>query len=122
MQVNNIKVNHGKTFAVADGGTNCHSSAAGAGRVVKEIFLLKISPLMLTLKHLNINFQGLCVIRWSSWEKSTFKKVNVGDILTVKASGAYGATASPALFHSHGYPAEVLVYKNETHLIRKETL
>ncbi|MCE6982749.1 diaminopimelate decarboxylase, partial [Pseudomonas frederiksbergensis] len=36
--VDNIKENHGKTFAVTDGGTNCHGAAAGSGQVLKRNF------------------------------------------------------------------------------------
>ena len=34
-------------------------------------------------------------------------------------SGAYGPTASPGLFLSHGYPAQVLVTGGEAHLMRR---
>lgn len=33
-------------------------------------------------------------------------------------SGAYGPTASPVHFLSHGYPAEVLVHRGRARLIR----
>jgi diaminopimelate decarboxylase len=41
-----------------------------------------------------------------------------GDILAVTASGAYGPSASPTLFHSHGHPAEVVVSNNQLFLVR----
>jgi diaminopimelate decarboxylase len=37
----------------------------------------------------------------------------------VLRSGAYGPTASPVLFLSHGYPAEVLVHNGHAHLVRE---
>jgi hypothetical protein len=39
-------------------------------------------------------------------------------VLGVLLSGAYGPTASPTHFLSHGYPAEVLVIDGKAHLIR----
>ncbi|RBL85549.1 diaminopimelate decarboxylase, partial [Streptomyces cavourensis] len=41
-----------------------------------------------------------------------------GDLIGVDRSGAYGPTASPVLFLSHGYPAEVLVDGGRAHLVR----
>lgn len=42
----------------------------------------------------------------------------VGDLIAITASGAYGPTASPVLFHSQGHPAEVMVLKGKAYLIR----
>jgi diaminopimelate decarboxylase len=46
-------------------------------------------------------------------------EITPGDLLGVERSGAYGLTASPGLFLSHGHPAEVLVLAGEAHLIRR---
>lgn len=120
VRVNNIKVNHGKTFAVADGGTNCHSSAAGAGRVVKRNFPTENISAAPDAEEFEYQVSGpLCNPDDLIGRNLRLKEVNVGDILAVTSSGAYGATASPALFHSHGYPAEVLVYQDKVHLIRR---
>jgi diaminopimelate decarboxylase len=48
------------------------------------------------------------------------KAVKEGDILVVKSSGAYGPSSSPGLFHSHGFPAEILLHNGASHLIRKK--
>ncbi len=37
----------------------------------------------------------------------------------MERSGAYGPTASPVNFLSHGYPAEVLVVDGHAHLVRE---
>jgi len=44
---------------------------------------------------------------------------NVTFQIGVTRSGAYGPTASPVLFLSHGYPAEVLVLDGTAHLVRR---
>jgi diaminopimelate decarboxylase len=44
--------------------------------------------------------------------------VQPGDLIGVFRSGAYGPSASPVLFLSHGHPAEVLVADGRHHLIR----
>ncbi|MFX6074737.1 hypothetical protein ABTF14_20025, partial [Acinetobacter baumannii] len=46
------------------------------------------------------------------------EKLKSGDLLAVLSSGAYGATASPTLFHGHGYPAEVLYSNGKLNLVR----
>jgi diaminopimelate decarboxylase len=43
----------------------------------------------------------------------------IGDFILVHCAGAYGLTASPDLFLSHGYPAEVLMKNDTAYLIRQ---
>ena len=45
--------------------------------------------------------------------------VRPGDLLGVARSGAYGPSASPGLFLSHGFPAEVIVHRGSAHLVRE---
>jgi diaminopimelate decarboxylase len=52
-------------------------------------------------------------------KKVRLPEVRPGDLLAVERSGAYGPTASPGLFLSHGFPAEVLVHGGRAHLIRE---
>ncbi len=52
-------------------------------------------------------------------KKVRLPEVRPGDLLAVERSGAYGPTASPGLFLSHGFPAEVLVRDGRAHLIRE---
>jgi len=119
--VNNIKVNHEKTFVVTDGGTNCHSSAAGSGRVVKRNFPMENITAKEDAEEFEYQVTGpLCSPDDIVARNIKLKEVNVSDILIVKMSGAYGSTSSPGLFHSHGFPAEVLLYNNKAHLVRKK--
>ncbi len=121
VQVNNMKTNHGKIFAVTDGGTNCHSAAAGSGRVVKRNFPMEnISALPTAQEHKYQVSGPLCSPDDIIGRNIQLKEINVLDILLVKLSGAYGPTSSPGLFHSHGYPAEILLYQGESYLIRSK--
>lgn len=52
-------------------------------------------------------------------KKVELPEVRPGDLLGVERSGAYGPTASPGLFLSHGYPAEVIVHRGRAHLVRE---
>lgn len=43
---------------------------------------------------------------------------SVGQLVGIYQAGAYGLTASPGLFLSHGFPSEVLVQRGEARLVR----
>ncbi len=121
VQVNNLKLNHGKLFAVTDGGTNCHSAAAGSGRVVKRNFPIQnISASSDTAKKIYQVSGPLCSPDDIIGRNIELNEISLDDILLVKLSGAYGPTSSPVLFHSHGYPAEILLYQDESFLIREK--
>jgi len=121
VSVNNLKSNHGKIFAITDGGTNCHSSAAGSGRVVKRNFPMKNISASETSETYTYQVSGpLCSPDDIIGRNIQLKEIKVSDILLVALSGAYGPTSSPGLFHSHGFPSEVLMYKDESYLIREK--
>ena len=51
-------------------------------------------------------------------ESTPLPKLAPGDVLAFPNAGAYGLTASPALFHGHPFPAEVAFAGTKTELIR----
>ncbi|MEG1040526.1 MAG: diaminopimelate decarboxylase [Pseudomonas sp.] len=117
--VDNIKENHGKMFAVTDGGTNCHGAAAGSGQVLKRNFnIVKVtgsSAAPLCQYHVS---GPLCSPDDLLGRDVCLATLQEGDLLAVTASGAYGPSASPTLFHSHGHPAEVVVSNDQLFLVR----
>ncbi|MBH3428402.1 phosphopantetheine-binding protein [Pseudomonas alkylphenolica] len=117
--VDTIKDNHGKTFAVTDGGTHCHGAAAGSGQVLKRNFcILKVSGNSgAPLREYHIS-GPLCTPDDLLGRDVQIETLEEGDLLAVTASGAYGPSASPTLFHSHGHPAEVLVSHDQLFLVR----
>ncbi|MCY7352173.1 MAG: diaminopimelate decarboxylase, partial [Cytophagaceae bacterium] len=48
----------------------------------------------------------------------TLNRVSVGDLLAIKNAGAYGYSMA-SQYNSRPRPAEVLVYENQAHLIRR---
>jgi diaminopimelate decarboxylase len=119
-RVNSIKESHGKKFAICDGGTNCHLSAVGLDSVVKRNFpIFNLSNRDQTVTDCYQVAGPLCNPDDLLARKVDLPVISVSDLLAVSASGAYGPTASPTLFHSQGYPAEVLIESGETYLIRK---
>ncbi|MET9971245.1 diaminopimelate decarboxylase, partial [Streptomyces sp. NPDC006356] len=115
-----VKDSMGESFVVADGGTNHHMAAVGVGSFVKRNF---------PIRHLGNRAAGalrpytvtgpLCTPNDVVAKKVQLPEVRPGDLLAVERSGAYGPTASPGLFLSHGFPAEVLVHGGRAHVVRE---
>jgi diaminopimelate decarboxylase len=118
MKVRYVKESMGERFAVTDGGTHHHMAAVGIGSFVKRNFPISL---------LNRDAEGgepwnvtgpLCTPNDTVVKNAALPALRVGDLLGVERSGAYGPTASPGLFLSHGFPAEVLVHDGKPHLVR----
>jgi diaminopimelate decarboxylase len=120
--IRSVKQSMGEWFAVADGGTHHHMAAVGIGSFVKRNFpvrLLNRAPDGPDAALLPWTVTGpLCTPNDTLLKRAALPKLAVGDLLGVLQSGAYGPSASPGLFLSHGYPAEVLVHDGQAHLVR----
>lgn len=119
-KVNYTKKSREENFVITDGGTNCHMAAVGIGSFVKRNF-----P-MINLTNLNetdietYNVTGpLCTPNDIVGKNVELSRVQKGDLIGVLQSGAYGPSASPGLFLSHGFPAEVMILNGEHYLIRR---
>ncbi|QCW80145.1 diaminopimelate decarboxylase [Streptomyces sp. S6] len=119
VRVRYVKTSLGENFAVADGGTNHHMAAVGIGSFVKRNFPMRLlnrldepadRPWVVT--------GPLCTPNDTLGKNVSLPPVRAGDLIGVDRSGAYGPTASPVFFLSHGYPAEVLVDGGRAHLVR----
>ncbi|RFU41883.1 type III PLP-dependent enzyme [Actinomadura logoneensis] len=118
-----VKTSMGERFAVADGGTNHHMAAVGIGSFVKRNFPMAVLNRLDEPATEDWNITGpLCTPNDTLGKKVPLPPVRAGDLIGVLRSGAYGPTASPVLFLSHGYPAEVLVHEGRPHLIRERDL
>lgn len=109
-RVNTLKTAGGKTFAICDGGANCHSAAAGLNSMLRKNFPL----LRLGDNHSRpvqpYQVSGpLCTPTDLLGDNVLLPTLAVDDLIGITHSGAYGLTASPGLFLSFGYPAEVMV-------------
>ncbi len=120
VRVRYTKTSMGENFAVSDGGTNHHMAAVGIGSYVRRNFPIvalerEDEP---TTEAWNVS-GPLCTPNDLVGKKVPLPPLATGDLLGVQRSGAYGPTASPVHFLSHGYPAEVLVLEGRSHLIRE---
>ncbi|MFD3961564.1 MULTISPECIES: type III PLP-dependent enzyme [Streptomyces] len=114
-----VKESSGESFVVADGGTHHHMAAVGIGSFVKRNFPVRHLGRPHALADRTYTVTGpLCTPNDTVVKRAALPEVVPGDLLGVERSGAYGPTASPGLFLSHGYPAEVLVHGGRAHLVR----
>ncbi|MFJ9695814.1 type III PLP-dependent enzyme [Kitasatospora sp. NPDC101183] len=119
-RVRYTKTSMGENFAVTDGGTNHHMAAVGIGSYVKRNFPMAALERLDEPATEPWHITGpLCTPNDVIGKKVPMPALRPGDLVGVQRSGAYGPTASPVHFLSHGYPAEVLVLDGRAHLIRE---
>jgi diaminopimelate decarboxylase len=115
-----VKQSRGEWFVVADGGTNHHMAAVGIGSFVKRNFPIRSLSRPDAAPDREYTVTGpLCTPNDVVGKQVPLPEIRPGDLIGVDRSGAYGPTASPVQFLSHGYPAEVLVLDGTAHLVRR---
>jgi diaminopimelate decarboxylase len=105
------KVSRGQVFLVTDGGLHHHLSASGNfGQVIRKNYPVAVGNKVVGSEREMVSVVGpLCTPLDLLADKMQMAKADVGDLIVVYQSGAYGFTASPRSFLSHPEPAEVLV-------------
>lgn len=105
------KVSRGHTYLVTDGGLHHHLAASGNfGQVIRKNYPLAIGTRMSSPALENVSVVGpLCTPLDLLGERMDLPAAEIGDLVVVFQSGAYGYTASPRDFLSHPQPVEVLV-------------
>jgi diaminopimelate decarboxylase len=120
VRVRYVKTSQGQRFAVTDGGVNHHMPAVGIGSFVKRNFPIRHLSSRAGSDPESWNITGpLCTPEDLLGKNVMLPPVRAGDLLGVLRSGAYGPTASPVLFLSHGCPAEVLLHQGQPVLVRR---
>lgn len=118
-RVRYVKESMGEHFAVVDGGTHHHMAAVGIGSFVKRNFPVRLLNRRGDGPAGPWNVAGpLCTPNDTIAQRASLPALRPGDLVGVDRSGAYGPTASPVLFLSHGYPAEVLIHGGSPYLVR----
>ena len=112
-QIIDHKVSRGETFLIADGGLHHHLAASGNfGQVIRKNYPVVIG------NRVRASGAGagaasvvgpLCTPLDLLADKMPLAHGEVGDMVTVLQSGAYGYTASPHLFLSQPMPVEICV-------------
>lgn len=119
-RVTDVKVSRGKCFVILDGGMNAHLAASGnLGQTIKRNYPIGILNKMNALMTTTADVVGpLCTPLDTLGRNVELPQPEVGDLIGVFQSGAYGLTASPVNFLSHLSPVEVLVEHGRAQLIR----
>jgi diaminopimelate decarboxylase len=115
-----VKQMRGKTFVVTDGGMNHHLTATGnMGQVFRKSYpLLNLSRLS-GVPEEGVAVAGPCCTPLDLFGSNIpLAEPEVGNLIGVFYSGAYGFSASNLGFLSHPAPAEVLLWGGEAHLLR----
>ncbi|MCZ8017443.1 pyridoxal-dependent decarboxylase, exosortase A system-associated [Novosphingobium sp.] len=105
------KVSHGETYLVTDGGLHHQLAASGNfGTVVRRNYPVAIASRFDAPVEEEASVVGcLCTPLDRLADKAGFPRAEVGDLVAVFCAGAYGASASPAMFLGQGPAAELLV-------------
>ena len=112
-RVTDRKVSRGQVFLVTDGGMNHQLAASGnLGQVIRKNYPVAIGTRMGASPDdmESVNIVGpLCTPLDILADRMSLPRADVGDLVVVFQSGAYGPSASPAGFLSRPAAAEVLV-------------
>lgn len=105
------KVSRGEVFLVTDGGLHHHLAASGNfGQVIRKNYPVAIGTKMhASTREIATVVGPLCTPLDLLADRMELPRAEVGDLVVVFQSGAYGRSASPIGFLSHPAPAEVLV-------------
>ncbi|WP_137938909.1 pyridoxal-dependent decarboxylase, exosortase A system-associated [Chitinivorax sp. B] len=105
------KISRGHTYLVTDGGLHHHLSASGNfGQVIRKNYPVTIGNRVGSPHTELVSIVGpLCTPLDLLGDKMELPAAEIGDLVVVFQSGAYGYTASPTRFLSHAEPVEVLI-------------
>lgn len=105
------KVSRGQVFLVTDGGLHHHLAASGNfGQVIRKNYPVIIGNHVRGTEREIASVVGpLCTPLDLLADRMELARADVGDLVVVLQSGAYGLTASPLGFLSHPAPGELLL-------------
>ena len=105
------KVSHDQTYLITDGGLHHQLAASGNfGTVVRRNYPVAIASRFGEQPGEVANVVGcLCTPLDRLADMAELPRAEVGDLVAVFCAGAYGASASPAMFLGHGPAAEMIV-------------
>jgi diaminopimelate decarboxylase len=105
------KVSRGEVFLVTDGGMHHHLAASGnLGQVIRKNYPVAVGNRVTPVDSGPASVTGpLCTPLDILADRMELAHAQVGDLIVVFQSGAYGPTASPGAFLGHPAPLEVLV-------------
>lgn len=105
------KVSRGDVFLITNGGLHHHLAASGNfGQIIRKNYPLAIANNVNANEQETVHVVGpLCTPLDLLGNKMTLPKAQIGDLVAIFQSGAYGLTASPRAFLSHPDAVEILI-------------
>ncbi|WP_018866635.1 MULTISPECIES: pyridoxal-dependent decarboxylase, exosortase A system-associated [unclassified Thioalkalivibrio] len=105
------KESRGQVFLITNGGLHHHLAASGNfGQVIRKNYPVVVGNRVHGTEREMVNVVGpLCTPLDVLAQQMELARADVGDLIVVFQSGAYGYTASPTRFLSHPEPVEILV-------------
>jgi len=105
------KISRGQIFLITDGGLHHHLAASGNfGQVIRKNYPVVVGNRVEGDEREIASVVGpLCTPLDLLADRMELARADVGDLIAVLQSGAYGRTASPVSFLSHPPPGEILV-------------
>jgi diaminopimelate decarboxylase len=105
------KISRGHVFLVTDGGLHHHLAASGNfGQVIRKNYPVVVGNKVVGHEREIASVVGpLCTPLDLLADSMEMAQADIGDLVVVFQSGAYGLTASPTAFLSHPVPMQVLV-------------
>jgi diaminopimelate decarboxylase len=104
------KVSRGQVYLVCDGGLHHQLAASGNfGQVVRKNYPVGIFPLRSDARESSMVVGPLCTPLDLLADRMALPQGEIGDLVVVFQSGAYGASSSPQAFLGHPAVVEVLV-------------
>jgi diaminopimelate decarboxylase len=120
-RVNDIKFSRGKQFLILDGGMHHHLAASGnLGQTIKRNYPVAILNKLNDPAEETYDLAGpLCTPLDVLARGAKLPRIDIGDLVGIFQSGAYGRSASPLGFLSHPAPPEIWVHNGSHCLIRR---
>jgi diaminopimelate decarboxylase len=114
-RISDIKISRGKKFLIVDGGMNHHLAASGnLGQTIKRNYPIAIVNKLPAPASEAADVVGpLCTPLDTLARGIVLPHTEIGDLVGIFQSGAYGLSASPVGFLSHPLPAEIWVDAGE---------
>jgi diaminopimelate decarboxylase len=105
------KISRGQVFLITDGGLHHHLAASGNfGQVLRKNYPVLVANRVLgAAREVSTVVGPLCTPLDLLADRAELAVAEVGDLIAVFQSGAYGLTASPTAFLSHPAPREILI-------------
>lgn len=109
-RVLDIKESRGTQYVVCDGGLHHHLAASGNfGQIIRKNYpIANVERRSSDTKQVTV-VGPLCTPLDILGDRSVLQPLEPGSLLAILQSGAYGPSASPSAFLSHGPCAEVLI-------------